>query len=416
MHTFFHRTPSFFPTYVFWTILPIAVLIAGALPCYAEEATRIQPREAEVPLTAAAAVAAPEEETAYDQSFSDQDGNQPPDAAAEIRINFDNDLFIKNAAGGDRGYTNGIRLSAVWPMSIAPSAAFGRWRKDGEQAFFPWLLRLLDEEGIPARPFIGVALGQAMFTPLDLEQREIIVDDRPYAGWLYVGGLFSLRGPLMQFDAELDVGATGEASFAEQSQRFVHELTNSTEPKGWDNQISSGLGLNLYLKGQGRVFNVEFPRSTGVPIQVFDGQFLVETALGNFLNSQALGIYTRSGWIKKAWVKPNRANGEGLTDRKIPSHIHNFGTDLFQLYVFARLQSEFVLYNATIQGLPWSSNEHTLAIMPLVHEGETGVVFQPINMVEITFSATHRTQETREGRFDGGGHTYGHLQLGLFWY
>ena len=343
--------------------------------------------------------------------------NRLPIPAVETRLVFDNDIFILNSTGGDRGYTNGMRLAFVWPLPVGPGSTIARWRNAHENPVKSWFFERFDVEGTPARPRIGIAAGQEIYTPKDLKIRSIISDDRPYAGWLYLAFLFEMAGPRAAMQFEVQVGGTGEWSGAKETQRFIHQnlASGSKYPRGWGHQIATGVAANVNLNLSHHLFNVQSPRDWGVPVQFLDSLIFSRTRVGTFITSQALGGLIRMGEIKKEWPV-ERAAGEIVPDRKIPERFRAGGADMFQVYVYGRLQSEFVLRNSTLQGLPYMTSPHTTHIQPLVHEGEVGVVFQPINLFDIAFAATHRTQETRSGLFDPGGHTWGSFRLNLYWY
>lgn len=349
------------------------------------------------------------------ESLENVKKNRLPDPDAEVRINFDNDWFILNAAGGDWGYTSGMRTSVVWPLDFDRESLMGRWRAGEDTALRTWLLTLLDTPEGPGRPFFGVSLGQEMYTPRDLDRATVDPDDRPYAGWAYLGALFQIRGPLGRVETELQIGGTGRYSGAEQGQKAIHENTDAPNPKGWDHQISDGVGINGFLRPSRLIFNLQHPREIGVPVQLGDAQLYAETAIGTLFTAQSVGVSIRLGWIKENWVR-RLEPGQYVPDRKIPHRFEPDGIELFQLYFFSRLQSQYVLRNGRIQGLPWVESEHTLAINPIVHEGEFGLYFQPVNAVAFIFASTHRTQETRNGVSDSAGHSYGHLQLVVYWY
>src|SRR3546814_4753759 len=71
---------------------------------------------------------------------------------------------------------------------------------------------------------ITYSLGQEIFTPERIEERELIEDDRPYAGWTYAGiGLVSENGDQLD-NLELNVGVVGPWSLADKTQIEYHKL------------------------------------------------------------------------------------------------------------------------------------------------------------------------------------------------
>ena len=78
-------------------------------------------------------------------------------------------------ANTDRHYTNGFRLSLVSEAVDSDP----EWAKDILETIYPFAnLR---------KGRVGAAFGQSIFTPEDTSATALVVNDRPYAGWLYGG-------------------------------------------------------------------------------------------------------------------------------------------------------------------------------------------------------------------------------------
>ncbi|MET0379882.1 MAG: lipid A deacylase LpxR family protein [Spongiibacteraceae bacterium] len=154
----------------------------------------------------------------------------PVIAAAEdnrgaLTIAFENDLF---GAGTDEHYSHGTEITYVsdtyqpdWLRSFA--GGIGMYDQ-GDDLRVVW------------------SLGQQMYTPSDLARTDLIVDDRPYAGWLYTSiGMFTDSQQRSRFRSinrlEFILGQVGPDSYAEDTQRQIHKITDSSEPRGWDNQL-----------------------------------------------------------------------------------------------------------------------------------------------------------------------------------
>lgn len=91
----------------------------------------------------------------------------------------------------------------------------------------------------------AITLNQQMYTPEDIDASEVVPDDRPYAGWLFVRLQSSDRTKNNLIISGIEVGVIGPASLAEDLQDVVHEWTDSTPPQGWDNQLQNELGINI---------------------------------------------------------------------------------------------------------------------------------------------------------------------------
>ncbi len=150
-------------------------------------------------------------------------------ALAEVNwmsVTVDNDMFV----GNDNGYTNGIYVS--WYDT-----------PEGKKAEPGFLARALlwslpDSSSSTIDIDIGT-IGQTMATPDDIEQDPPILppDSMPYAGLLFYSDTL-LRIQEKHADRiSVTIGVVGEYSFAEDAQKFVHDIIGSDEPCCWDTQL-----------------------------------------------------------------------------------------------------------------------------------------------------------------------------------
>jgi len=76
------------------------------------------------------------------------------------------------------------------------------------------------------------SLGQNIFTPEDTAATQLIPEDRPYAGWLYMGfGMVANQGTKRYDKLELEIGVVGPYAFAEDVQTFWHSLLGLQVPQ-----------------------------------------------------------------------------------------------------------------------------------------------------------------------------------------
>jgi len=134
-------------------------------------------------------------------------------------LSLDNDVFSHT----DRAYTHGTKLT-YWNENIPPCL----------DNFF---------KGREKR--VTYALGQYMYSPTNITIPQLIEEDRPYGGWLYFGYSFQASTARRHDFFEVDIGVTGDASLAGETQKFIHELIDSKEPMGWGNQLGDEVGVNL---------------------------------------------------------------------------------------------------------------------------------------------------------------------------
>lgn len=151
---------------------------------------------------------------------------------------FENDIFLKT----DTQYTAGWKLSNVYFLPHV----------DSDLLKIPFLFDTKKAH------FISVALAQQIYTPEDLNVSEVIVNDRPYAGWLYVEiGLHQSSKDELD-SLSLQLGVVGKLSGGEAVQKGSHHILGSEAPKGWSHQLSNEVGLNLSYQHKWRFVPDDF--------------------------------------------------------------------------------------------------------------------------------------------------------------
>lgn len=204
-------------------------------------------------------------------------------------------------AGTDRNYTNGVALALVsrdikgnlradcLPRPLGLYIDFlrrvdpGFWHGAGEE---------------PASQNIVIRFGQAMYTPEDHTRTDLIRDDRPYAGLLYLGMSWNRRidlpdSPYEMLDSrELTLGVIGPWSLAEGSQNLVHKMRGIERFGGWDHQLHNEPAFQLALE---RKFK---PYADGAIQPGWGSDVISRYALrfGNIETAASGGIELRAGW------------------------------------------------------------------------------------------------------------------------
>lgn len=200
-----------------------------------------------------------------------------------FNIVLENDVF----AGADRDYTNGVRFSwlsseenmPLWSQRIAN---FLPVANDGNKR-------------------ISVAAGQSMFSPENISNSNLIDGDHPYAGWLYGSvGMVSDTGATLD-NVMLTLGVVGPLAFAKNTQKFVHKVIGSPDPKGWDNQLKNEPGVILTYERKWRAIAEASPFGIGVDITPHVG-----LNLGNVNTDASMGATFRLGYDLPADYGPPR--------------------------------------------------------------------------------------------------------------
>lgn len=163
---------------------------------------------------------------------------------------YENDLF----AGTDNNYTSGAKFSWI-------SANLEDYIND---PCLPKWVRQLNRVSEMVQPGafdsrnMVVSLGQAMYTPTDKKRSDLISNDRPYAGWLYLGFAYNARNEKQMDALEIDIGMIGPASLARQTQNQIHDWRDIDRFNGWDNQLGNELGIQLVKERKNRVLALAY--------------------------------------------------------------------------------------------------------------------------------------------------------------
>jgi hypothetical protein len=144
---------------------------------------------------------------------------------AEYTLTEENDSIFGDQ---DRHYTQGIMLTRT-----ATPAAGGFW--DGLDAGFGQLAGFLGAGPAVARRYQFPILGQNIYTPENIEASVPDPDDRPYAGWLYIGAGLRQRDASGRTDRlQVLIGVVGPWALAEEAQNGFHKIFGFSKAEGYD--------------------------------------------------------------------------------------------------------------------------------------------------------------------------------------
>lgn len=283
--------------------------------------------------------------------------------SGELSIVFENDVFFHS----DKDYTNGIALFWVPTGKPAPGwlTSIARW--------MPWF----PEDGIIRH---GYAIGQNMYTPHDLTLANPPLDDRPYAGWLYL-----TRGIAVEKDLKFDifgitVGVVGPASYAEQTQKFIHGLVNTVEPQGWDTQLRNELGF--YITYQRTWLELASTTLLGLDLDVAPH---LGGALGNVYT------YANGGFTLRYGKDLPRDSGPPRVQPSVLGSVFFKPTDRFTWYLFASPEGRFVARDIFLDGNTFKDSR-SVEKKPLVGDLQWGIVMT-WRKYRLSFTDVFRTKE-----------------------
>ena len=303
-----------------------------------------------------------------------------------LTLQFENDYFV----GEDRNYTHGTRFAYTVPVS--PESLIARLG-----TLFP----LVDLAG---RLRATYSIGQAIFTPDDVTQSELIPDDQPYAGWLYVGANLEV------VERRLEVRHTGRTAsssrlalsarnptrrtFSEVGTRSSMRITpkdgtTSSRTNRASCCTTTACGLaSRSLGSAGGGWDIDLSPHAGF-------------ALGNVYTHAAAGATIRFGpdlpdHFGLPYIRPSLPG----SDYFIPSHG-------FSWYLFAGVEARAVARNIFLDGNTFTDS-HSVDKNVLVGEAQVGFAVS-LGQYRLAYTHVMRTPE-----FDGqDADMFGSLSLSI---
>ena len=346
----------------------------------------------------------------------------PPEQSLRWRggtLRLENDLFT----GTDRNYTNGVALTLVsrdlqgalrpecLPRPIGWYARFigwadpEFWRDSGAQASSQNLV---------------VRFGQSMYTPEDKTRTDLIPDDRPYAGLLYLSLAWNRRihpqaASYEMLDVrELTLGVIGPWSLAEKSQDLVHRVRGIERFRGWDNQLRNEPAFQMAMERKFKSY------TEGAVQPGWDSDVIGSYALriGNIETAASTGVEWRAGWnipndFGSYPIRPGAEN-------RPPSAVADLRTTTPQsalapkpgAHVFLNLEAKAVAWDFSLDGNLFRHSHH-VSRRPWVVQAAIGISSQWIVAGHGVRLAVMRVWRTREFDQQIGRHAFGSIALSI---
>ena len=350
------------------------------------------------------------------------------DCAAEETLRFrggtarlENDLFL----GTDQNYTNGVAFTLVShdiPGRVRPECLPAPVRLHARLVQFVnpafW-----DDAGSPgATQNVVVRFGQSMYTPEDYSRADLIPDDRPYAGLLYMGLAWNRRthesasNQEVLDTREITLGVIGPGSLAEQTQDRVHDMVGEERFLGWDNQLKNEPAFQLALDRKFKAF-----RGRGAIVPGFSADAIRSLGLrfGNIETSATAGVEGRFGWnlpndFGSYPIRPGPENrppsaaarrektGDGRPQERPRPGVHFLGV----------LEAKAVAYDFSLDGNLFRSS-HSVTRRPWVAQAGVGVSAQGVLAGHGVRLAVMRVYRTREFEEQDTNQAYGSIALSV---
>lgn len=293
---------------------------------------------------------------------------------ARLDIYWENDSRPwKTNDSDDRHYTNGFAFSVAWHADWAEVLAT-----------VPEKIGFFESDSHA----VGFTVGQLMFTPEDIDVDTPILDDRPYAGYLYAG-LYFQRSNENNFEQyQIELGLIGPSSLAGDTQEFIHSTFNGTDPLGWEHQLKDEPTFQFYYRRKWRTDAWSpFGDDNLWQLQVVPQ---VNLALGTVHRYVGADATARFGFNLPDDFGPGR-----LIDLADATGEPRPG---FSAYLFGRAGVRLIEHNTFLEGSNYRSSQQVDA-KPVVGEAQVGLALayhsQRVDVIG-EYSQTFATEE-----FDG---------------
>ncbi|MDA3806526.1 MAG: lipid A deacylase LpxR family protein [Thiomicrorhabdus sp.] len=337
-------------------------------------------------------------------------------------VRLENDLFT----GTDQNYTNGVAFTLVsndMAGRIRPECLPMPIRLHAELIKFMNPTFWADAGDSTSTQNVVVKFGQSMYTPEDNSRSDLILNDRPYAGLLYMGLSWNRRKHEPQSDLEMldtreiTLGVIGPWSLAEPSQNLFHDAIGSDRFLGWQHQLNNEPAFQLALDRKFKDY-----RGTGAIVPGFSADSIrtMGLRLGNIETSAVLGIEGRVGWnlpndFGSYPIRPgaenrppsgasNKSQADGATNAltKPRAGVHFFGT----------LETKLVAHDFSLDGNLFQSSHHVTRD-PWIVQAALGVSVYGLvagQGVRLAVMRVYRSREFKEQKAD---QSFGSIALSI---
>ncbi|NLZ41666.1 MAG: lipid A deacylase LpxR family protein, partial [Comamonadaceae bacterium] len=273
---------------------------------------------------------------------------------------------------------------------------------------------------VPASQNVVARFGQAMYTPEDKTRSDLIADDRPYAGLLYLGLAWNRRVPLpggrleMLDTRELTLGVIGPASLAEQSQDLVHRLRGIERFRGWGHQLRDEPALQVAMERK-------FKRAAEGAVRAgwsHDAIGSYALRLGNIETAASVGVELRGGWnlpndFGSYPVRPGAENRPPAAASALRTlQPQSALAPRPGAHVFATLEAKAVAWDFSLDGNLFRPS-HRVERRPWVAQAAAGISGQWFAAGHGLRLALMRVWRTREFSGQRGGHAFGSIALSV---
>lgn len=320
----------------------------------------------------------------------------------------------------DQNYTMGVAFT--FPIKKGDSSFYFFPVKTLKKFLTPPLLKKEDTTNLPAT--FSISIGNTSFTPEYLgnnttDSLYFIVNDRPFASLFYLETKINTIRNYSIYSSSFVYGVLG-TDLSNKVQTYIHKNhwfgSKRPIPYGWENQISkSGNPTFLFSYSHEKLQTTKALKNNNC-YTLFQSTTKYQYNLGYYTeiilsNNFKFGLIDPLNWMF------NNLSSTANQSELLPTNNRN---DLkLELYLFSHVQTNFVLYNALLQG-QFSNDFHTFKFSEINHfvlKGDFGIAMTvPINCKKTYAMNLALMMSGRSREFNtvlSRNHYWGSIQLNL---
>lgn len=301
-------------------------------------------------------------------------------------------LFVENdmLARTDRYYTNGIKFGGGAPFDLLQLPAAELLRQLAPQA--------------GGNIHLGLFLGQNLYTPKSIKLSQAQPFDRPWAAWLYLGGVAQRARENRLDTVEIDLGMVGPSALGREVQTEWHKLIGAQRPMGWHNQIPNEPAfLVSYLAKSKNVLGSRH----GLDLELIPHG---GATLGTVMTLVRAGGILRLGRHMTGFgpdtIEPGGSMLQNMRRDIEPGRSHGF-----EWYVFAGLDHRLIARNIFLDGTAFRDSP-AVGRRPHVYDLTVGLSLR-VDAVRLSVTRVRRSEEFFTAAGNGGRQTFDSVNLGI---
>ena len=309
--------------------------------------------------------------------------DRPAEEKGVLSLAAENDSL---SSGADRNYTSGIKLAYVSPSEGVPD-----WLQGA--GGFTRALSGADPD------FWGIALGQSIFTPEDINAIPAPAGQHPYAGWFYMQIMVGVeehrddgRAPRFLDTYELEFGIVGPSAMGEEAQRGIHQVFGAPDPQGWDSQLGDEFAFAVSFDRRWRALRLFGDYLGGIEADLTPS---AGATLGTLRTEARVGLAARIGQRIDSDYGPPRV-------RPSLAGVEHFQGGPLAWSLFAGVQGRAVAQNLFLDGNTFEDSA-SVERNPTVADFQTGFTLSAGDW-RLAYTYVWRTEEfsTQPTRQDFG--------------